>query len=412
MNFSENFQIALRALAANKLRSGLTMLGIIIGVGAVVALMAIGNGATASITSQVQGIGANLVTVIAGSFQQGRNGPPGAEAPAILYYSDYQALARSMKNVSSIVPTFQSSFTVVYATDSATVSVMGTTPLFPRVRAYDIEYGRFFTENESAVKARVAVLGGQTAKDLFHGLNPVGRSIKINGVPFEVIGVFKIKGSGGFGNQDELVTVPLETGYEKLFGSTATINGKRRVTDISMSAANPEVVNDVMVQVERLMRREHDLKLSDDLDFTVFSQAAFLNVLGVITATLTTFLGFIGVISLFVGGIGVMNIMLVSVTERTREIGLRKAVGAKRRTILLQFLIETVMLTFIGGLLGIALGSLIAAGVTAANLIQAQVTFSSVLIAFTITALVGVIFGIYPAFRASRLRPIEALRYE
>jgi putative ABC transport system permease protein len=166
------------------------------------------------------------------------------------------------------------------------------------------------------------------------------------------------------------------------------------------------------VQVERIMRREHDLKLSDDPDFTVFSQAAFLDVLGVITATLTTFLGFIGVISLFVGGIGVMNIMLVSVTERTREIGLRKAVGAKRRTILLQFLIETVMLTFIGGLLGIALGSAIAAIVTAADIIQAQVTVSSIVIAFTITALVGVIFGIYPAFRASRLRPIEALRYE
>jgi putative ABC transport system permease protein len=410
MNLAENFRIALRALSANKLRSGLTMLGIVIGVGAVVALMSIGNGATASITSQVQGIGANLVTVIAGSFEQ--DGPPGTGAPAVLYYADYQALARSLQNVSDVVPTFQSTFTVVYADDAVDVSVMGTTPPFPRVRAYDVEYGRFFTENERAVKARVAVLGGQTAKDLFHGLNPIGRSVKINGVAFEVIGVFKIKGSGGFGSQDELVMVPLESGYDKLFGSTATLNGKRRVTDISMSASSAEVVNDVMVQVERIMRRQHHLKLTDDLDFTVFSQAAFLDVLGVITATLTTFLGFIGVISLFVGGIGVMNIMLVSVTERTREIGLRKAVGAKQWAILAQFLIETLVLSFIGGLLGIGLGWLISMLANLTGQVTTIVDFGTVAIAFFITALVGVFAGLYPAWRASRLRPIEALRYE
>jgi putative ABC transport system permease protein len=410
MNFSENFRIALRALSANKLRSGLTMLGIIIGVGAVVALMAIGNGATASITEQVQGIGANLISVIAGSFEQ--EGPTGTEAPAFLYYSDYTALARSMQNVSAVVPTFQSSSTVVYANDSVDVSVIGTTPPFPSVRAYEIEYGQFFTENDRAIKARVAVLGGQTAKDLFHGLNPIGRSVKINGVAFEVIGVFKIKGGGGFGSQDELVAVPLETGYEKLFGSTAIVNGKLRVTDISMSAANAEVVNDVMVQVERILRREHHLKLNDDLDFSVFSQAAFLDVLGTITATLTAFLGFIGVISLVVGGIGVMNIMLVSVTERTREIGLRKAVGAKRRAILLQFLMETLVLSFIGGVMGIGLGWGIAGLVNLTGQITTKVDLGTITIAFIVTGLVGVFAGLYPAWRASRLRPIEALRYE
>jgi putative ABC transport system permease protein len=411
MNFSENFRIALRALAANKLRSSLTMLGVIIGVGEVVALMAIGNGATASITQQVQGIGANLVSVLAGNFQNGGGGG-GQAAAAFLYYSDYRALDKSLTDVTGIAPSFQTNATVTYGKQTVNVSVTATTPQFESVRTYEAERGRFLTENDRTNQARVAVIGSQTATDLFRGINPVGRTIRISNVPFEVIGVLKSKGSSGFGNADTIVLVPLETGYEKLFGATATVNGKRQVTDISMSAASPEVVNSVIVQTERILRREHRLKLTDDLDFTVLSQTAFLSALGTITATLTAFLGFIAAISLVVGGIGVMNIMLVSVTERTREIGLRKAVGAKRRAILMQFLIETLTLTFIGGLIGIGLGWLVAAIVRAANLIEAVVTPDSILIAFVVTSVVGLLAGLYPAWRASRLRPIEALRYE
>ena len=409
MNFSENFRIALRALAANKLRSGLTMLGIIIGVGAVVALMAMGNGATASITSQVQGIGSNLIIVFPGKQDRRRD----QFTPADMYYSDYEALAKSLTNVVAIAPSFDGGGqTTLYGKNRVNTAISSTTPAFLTVRAYEMENGRFITQQDRASIARVAVIGSQTAKDLFGGLNPVGRSIKIGNIPFEIVGVFKSKGASGFSNSDEIIVIPLETGYEKLFGAAATANGKRRVTSITMSATGPDVVTDVIVQTERVLRREHRLKLSDELDFTVLSQGAFLSALNAITATLTAFLGFIGVISLFVGGIGVMNIMLVSVTERTREIGLRKAVGAKRRAILLQFLIETLVLSFIGGLLGIGLGWTISALVNLTGQITAKVDGGTIAVAFIVTAMVGIFAGLYPAWRASRLRPIEALRYE
>ena len=409
MNFAENFRIALRALAANKLRSALTMLGIIIGVGAVVALMAIGTGATASITSQVQGIGSNLVTVFPGKLQRGSP----TQQVSYLYLTDYEALARDLHSVSAIAPTFQGVvLPVTYGTKSVTLQLTATTPAFSQVRAYSVSHGRFITEGDRSTKARVAVLGSQTATDLFAGLNPVGRTVQIGGTPFQVVGLLASKGASGFGNGDSIIIIPLETGYDKLFGALATVGGKRELTDISMSAVSGDVVNDVIVQTERILRREHGLKLSDSLDFTVLSQAQFLSALTAITATLTVFLGAIAGISLLVGGIGIMNIMLVSVTERTREIGLRKAVGARRSIILIQFLVETLVLSLTGGMMGVGLGWSVAALLSAANIIQAQVTPNSVALAFFFSAAVGVFFGIYPAFRAAGLRPIDALRYE
>jgi putative ABC transport system permease protein len=411
MNFLENFRIALRALAANKLRSGLTMLGIIIGVGSVVALMAIGSGASANITSRVESIGSNLLTVSAGRLQFGPGGPQSG-LQSFLYYSDYELLAAKLTKIVSVVPVYQSSATVTYTTNTVTVNVTGTTSDYAQARSYTVAQGRFITQDDGDNAARVAVLGSQTATDLFGALDPIGRTIKINKVAFEVVGVLESKGGSSFGNADQLIIVPLETGYKKLFGANAVANSKLRLSNISISVSTPDDVDAVTTQTERLLRRAHGLSLTDDLDFTVQSQTDLLESVSSISTTLTIFLGAIAGISLVVGGIGVMNIMLVSVTERTREIGLRKAVGARRLAILVQFLVETLMLSLMGGILGIAIGWGVAEGVSLAGLITTQVTPGSVALAFSFSAAVGLFFGIYPAWRASRLRPIEALRYE
>ena len=404
----ENFRIALRALTSNKLRSALTMLGIVIGVGAVVALMAIGNGATASITSRVEGIGSNIITV------QPARAAFGADPTArkYLYYSDYQALAQALGSLATLAPVYQTQATVTYGTRNTNVSVAATTSDYAPVRVYEAQYGRSLTADDNTSKSRVAVLGSQTALDLFQGLSPLGRKIHISGVSFEVVGVLKSKGSSGFSNDDDIVIVPLQTAYTDLLGSTAKNDGKWRVSNIFMSATSASVVDTVMTKAEQVIRQEHSLKASDTLDVTISSQTAILSTLTTISSTLTDFLGFIAAISLIVGGIGVMNIMLVSVTERTREIGLRKAVGAKRGNIMGQFLIETLTLTLLGGLTGMAGGWGVAAVVKYLNVANTQVTLSSVVLAFLVTLVVGVLSGLYPAFRASRLRPIEALRYE
>ncbi len=407
MNLGENIRVALRALGANKMRSALTMLGIIIGVGAVVGLLAIGNGASAAITNQVQGIGSNLVQVVAGRIRQG-----GQPTQGVLYFSDYTALERELKNVAGVAPLAQASATVTYERETLSAQVTASTPDFLQVRSYQIQRGRFLTDADRNRGARVAILGTETARQLFGGLNPVGRTIKINGVQFEVIGLFVTKGGGGFGSADEIIVIPLETGYARLSGSTTVRNGRQTLSGISISAASPEVLDQVKKDLERIIRREHKLRTDDTNDFTIFTQAELLSTLGTITTTLQVFLGAIAGISLLVGGIGIMNIMLVSVTERTKEIGLRKAVGARQSTILGQFLVETIVLSLVGGILGIGLGLAIAFGVTVANLIQAEVTWQSIALAFGFSAAVGLFFGIYPAYRASRLRPIEALRYE
>jgi putative ABC transport system permease protein len=412
MLFSENFKIALRALRANKMRSLLTILGIVIGVATVVALLSIGKGATADITSSIQSNGSNLLTVSPGRQQMGGGGLGQSQQQSHLYYSDYQLLQRSLaENINAIAPSYQSSYLVKYGSESFNVSVTGITADYKETNSLTLTSGRFITEGDNKSQSLVAVLGSQTTKDLFGGLAPIGKTISINGLKFEVIGVLESKGSG-FGSSDDAIIVPLETGYNKLFGLTATYNDKKIVNSISVSVTTTEAMDTVSAQIEFLLRRAHKLAPTDESDFNVLSQADLLSTLTSVTQILTTFLGAIAGISLLVGGIGIMNIMLVSVTERTKEIGLRKAVGATKNQILTQFLIETVTLSLLGGIVGILLGVGIAFVFSATGLITSVITADSILLAFFFALLIGVFFGIYPAFRAANLHPMVALRYE
>jgi len=412
MLFSENFKIAIRALRANKMRSILTMLGIVIGVATVVALLSIGKGATASITSSIQGNGSNLLTVSPGKQQSMRSAGQSQQA-SYLYYSDYQLLQRTLvDNVAAIAPSYQSSYLVKYGDESFSVGVTGVTQDYQDTRSYTMAEGRFVSDGDNKSESLVAVLGSQTAEDLFGGLTAIGKTISIKSVKFEVVGVLEAKGSSGFISSDDVILIPLETGYSKLFGSTATYNDKKIVNSISVSVATTDAMDTVSAQISFLLRRSHKLTSSDELDFNVLSQADLLSTLTTVTQTLTIFLGAIAGISLLVGGIGIMNIMLVSVTERTKEIGLRKAVGATKNQILTQFLIETMTLSVLGGIIGILLGVGLALIFKATGMISSVITADSIILAFTFAMAIGVFFGLYPAYRAANLHPMVALRYE
>ena len=412
MLFSENFKIALRALRANKMRSVLTILGIVIGVATVVALLSIGNGATASITSSIQSGGSNLLTVSPGRLQMGMASMGQSQQMSHLYYADFELLERTLTGrAESVVPVYQSSYQVTFGDESFSTTVSGVVEDHAQVRSFSMADGRFISEGDNKSHSRVAVLGDTVATDLFGSLSPIGKTISINGVKFEVVGLLESKGAG-LGSPDDIIFVPIETGYSKLFGDTANYNGRKTVNNILVSVTETDEMETVSAQITYILRRAHELKPSEEQDFNVLSQTDTLATLNSVTQTLTIFLGAIAGISLLVGGIGIMNIMLVSVTERTKEIGLRKAVGATKNQILTQFLIETVTLSLLGGIVGILLGVGIATAFSVMGLISSVITVDSILMAFLFALAIGVFFGLYPALRAASLHPMVALRYE
>lgn len=415
MNLLQTFRISFRALGANKLRAGLTMLGVIIGVAAVIALLAVGQGASAAITEQVQGIGSNLIFVAPGSFQQnGVRSAVGSATTLTLEDADGLFDSACCPDIARIAPVFQANVQVVAGGNNTNTTVTGTTPDYQQVRNFYVGTGRFIDARDNETLARTAVLGSATAQQLFAGRDPIGQSIKINRVPFKVIGVMKEKGGTGFfgQNQDDVIFVPIRTAQIRLFGNQSlTSNGQRRVSVIYISARAEDRADQAVSQITQELRQRHHIQFQQD-DFSVASQKDLLGALSQITNILTIFLGAIAAISLLVGGIGIMNIMLVSVTERTREIGIRKAVGAKRRDILVQFLMEAIALSVSGGIIGILLGAGIAFGVTQTGVITTVVELSSVVLAVSFSVGVGLFFGLYPAWRASALHPIDALRYE
>jgi len=417
MNIMESIRISLRGLAANKLRSALTMLGIIIGVGAVIALLSIGQGVSKMIAGQIQSIGSNVLFVMPMSLQAMTSAGPGfGSSGRDLTLDDAEAIGDpyQVSNVVAVAPELSRTGTVEHGREAIVTSIGGVTPEYSEVRNSQVIEGRFIDENDMVAASRVALLGYGAWEKLFpDGDYPIGLTVKINQIPFRVIGVLEEKGGSGFGgDQDSLVLVPLTTAQTRLFRSRSA-SGSQTLTFISVQVASEDYMDAVSEEVRQVLRQRHKLTYRDDDDFSVISQKEILSIFGEITGVLTLFLGAIAGISLLVGGIGIMNIMLVSVTERTREIGIRKAVGAKRRDILMQFLIEAVVLSLVGGAVGILLG--VVGSMLIAMLSEDLVTVvtpQAILLATGFSAAVGLFFGIYPATRAARLHPIEALRYE
>jgi putative ABC transport system permease protein len=406
MLFGEIISVALGALRANKLRSLLTMLGIVIGVAAVIAMVALGTGAQKAVKERITALGTTLVTVRPG--QQRGMGIAIADQQTKLTMSDAAAIEERAPNVIAVQPEMSRTFQVTYLNQNTSTQIVGTTPNYLEVRKYRVQAGRMFTRAEDAGKQRVAVLGPAVAAAL--GLETpealVGENIRIRGIQFSVVGVLESKGQAmGFMNPDDQILIPLNTARFR-------VHGTDRLRSISVLARAEDKIPDAMADIQKVLRREHRLRQGQPDDFQMQSQADFLNTLGETTQVFTFLLSGIAAVSLLVGGIGIMNIMLVSVTERTREIGIRKALGATRWNVLLQFLIEAVVLCCMGGIIGIFVGS---AGALIMNRTagwNTQVSPSAIGLAFAFSAIVGILFGVWPARRAAVLDPIVALRYE
>jgi putative ABC transport system permease protein len=404
MLLGETVRVALEALRANKLRSLLTMLGIIIGVGAVITMIALGSGAQKSVQDRIQALGPTLLSIYPGqSFMRG----VASEQRVSVTMNDDTALANNARFVTAVVPELTRSLQVKQGNLNINVNVVGTTPSYVPVHSYTLTAGRTFTAGDDAARRRVAVLGS-AIPDMLNANRTaiIGQEILIRGIPFEVIGVLSEKGSqGSFFNPDEQILIPLETARYRVMGTD-------RLRSITVQAADLSAMNLATLEIERVLRRQHKIRPGQDNDFQIRNQTDILATLQQTTETFKYLLAGIAAVSLLVGGIGIMNIMLVSVTERTREIGVRKALGATQLNILFQFLVEALVLCLLGGLIGVVLGSLGAVVLSRLAHWNTLISPLAILLAFVFSAAVGLFFGIWPARRAASLDPIDALRYE
>ncbi len=395
------------ALSANKVRSGLTMLGIVIGISSVIAMLAIGQGAQQSIQTSIQSIGSNLVIVTPGA----QRGPgvtisAGRGSARSLKLTDSDAIAAQVNNIKAVAPEVTSRYQVTAKGTNTNTSVVGTVPNYQTVRNVEVDNGSFISDQDVSGNTKVAVLGPTTVSDLFgDGNDPIGQVVKINKIDFKVIGVTKAKGGSGFANPDDTIFIPISTAQRFL-------SGNEYVSTISVSAIDSDSTAVVQQDITDLLMTRHNIKTGAAADFSTLNQTDIASTASSVTSIFTILLGSVAGISLVVGGIGIMNMMLTTVTERTREIGLRKAIGAKKKDISLQFLIEAIALTFLGGIVGVILGWAISFGITYFGVLQTQVSAFSIVLAFSVSAFIGIVFGYYPARRAASLNPIEALRYE
>ncbi|MDO9027788.1 MAG: ABC transporter permease [Candidatus Roizmanbacteria bacterium] len=398
----EGFQ----TLTLNKMRTGLAILGIVIGIGSVITLISLGQGSQQSIENQIQSLGSNLLTV-SPSRQNDRGIMGQSGGSTSLTLADAKAIEEKFSStlVNKVSPEFSSRSQVVAGRNNTNVSILGIYPTYAEIRKVTMEKGVFISDRDVNAMTKVAVLGPTTATDLFGETNPIGKTIKVSNQTLIVIGVTASKGGSGFNNPDDMIYVPLTTAQKQIFG-------RDNLTSIAVEAKTKEVMVQTQDEIGYLLLSQHKLNSPDEADFTIMSQSDLLNTVSQVTGTLTALLGGIAAISLLVGGIGIMNIMLVTVTERTREIGLRKALGAKKKTIITQFLIESILLTFIGGVMGMIFGIVASFFISKIINLAYVISLSSIALAMGVSSLIGIVFGLYPARKAANLQPIEALRYE
>jgi len=407
MTIADIFEETYEALSANKARSGLTILGIVIGIGSVIAMVSIGQGAQGTIQSNIESIGSNLIIVMPGAQRgPGFQVSQGRGSARSLTQDDADAIAREVILAKAVAPELSSRYQIASRGKNTNTQVVGTVSAYPSVRNVAVDTGTFITEQHLRSLSKVAVLGPTARDDLFgEGVDPIGQTIRINKIEFKVIGVTQSKGASGFGSRDDVIFVPLTTVQRFLAGDNY-------VTTINVEVQDAGSMTSVQQQISDLLLARHKISDPQLADFNILNQADIVAAASSVTQTFTALLAAVAGISLLVGGIGIMNMMLTTVTERTREIGLRKAIGAKKKDISFQFLAEAVGLTFLGGVVGVLAGWLTAFAFSYFDIIQTKVSISSVLLAFGVSALIGVVFGYYPARRAAGLNPIEALRYE